>query len=387
MDTQTAHTVLVAHPNPELYGADRMLLESVIGLVDAGSRVVVTLPDHGPLVSELEGSGAEVELCPTPVLRKSYANPMGLGRLAAETVRDTYHGLKLLRQVRPDVIYVSTVTIPLWLVLAKLIRRPVVAHVHEAENSAPRLVRWALAAPLHLATLIFSNSQYSTSVIVNAIPRLNTKISQLSNGVHGPATIVPGRDQTTPPIRLLYVGRLSSRKGVDIAIDAVSKLIHRGHSIHLDIVGAVYPGYEWYEDELRVKVAELKLSTDVTFHGFHADIWPFLANTDIALVLSRIDEPFGNTAVEALLAARPLVVSDTSGLREAAGGYASARFVPVDSPNSVAEAVEFITVNWEKYQDSALADAQLAAKKHSPANYQQQIRDAIQSLQKIRSQR
>ena len=37
-------TVLVIHPSVELYGADRMLLESVAALTEAGWRIVVVVP-------------------------------------------------------------------------------------------------------------------------------------------------------------------------------------------------------------------------------------------------------------------------------------------------------------------------------------------------------
>ncbi|WP_449372194.1 glycosyltransferase family 4 protein [Arthrobacter psychrolactophilus] len=382
MKKQTVPTVLVAHPNPELYGADRMLLESVRGLVDAGSRVVVTLPDTGPLVSELQASGAIVEICPTPVLRKSYLTPRGLWKLAGETVKDTYLGVKLLLRISPDVVYVSTITVPLWIILAKLTRHPVVAHVHEAENSAARPVRWALAAPLCLATSILSNSRFSTSVIITAIPKLEERISQIANGVHGPNSVVDARSQIAAPLRLLYVGRLSSRKGVDIAIDTVAELARRGREVHLDVVGAVYPGYEWYEAQLRHTVDEGGLDGNVTFHGFQTDVWPFLAAADIALVLSRIDEPFGNTAVEAILAGRPLVVSDTSGLREAAANYRSVKFVPSDKPTSVADAIDHITERWEEYRTASEISAKVAAERHSPESYRQKICAAVQTIQK-----
>ncbi len=38
-------TVLFAHPMAELYGSDRVLLESVIGVVQSGGRAVVVLPE------------------------------------------------------------------------------------------------------------------------------------------------------------------------------------------------------------------------------------------------------------------------------------------------------------------------------------------------------
>ena len=58
--------VLVAHPGAELYGSDRVVLESVRALAAAGCTVTVALPGHGPLVAPLERAGATVVLCPSP---------------------------------------------------------------------------------------------------------------------------------------------------------------------------------------------------------------------------------------------------------------------------------------------------------------------------------
>jgi hypothetical protein len=61
-------SLLVVHPGAELYGADRVLLESATAL-SAAFDVTVALPGPGPLVGELESRGVRVELCPMPVLR------------------------------------------------------------------------------------------------------------------------------------------------------------------------------------------------------------------------------------------------------------------------------------------------------------------------------
>ena len=77
---RSRRTILVAHPGSELYGSDRVLLESVSGLLDDGWDVLVTVPADGPLVAELRRRGARVELCPSPVLRKSVLRPAGFAR-------------------------------------------------------------------------------------------------------------------------------------------------------------------------------------------------------------------------------------------------------------------------------------------------------------------
>ena len=230
MPAVPSRVVLVAHPSPDLYGSDRVLLGSVSGLTAAGWRVVVTVPGPGPLVPELDRLGAEVRICPTPVLRKAALRPRGLVTLAREVATGTVAGLRLLRSVRPAVVYVNTLTIPWWFVLARLTGRPAVGHVHVAEDWSP-LLRWALITPLRLARTVIANSRYTRRVLAAQDPRVAARTVVLANPVPAP------RDVGPPPARvegrLGYVGRLAPRKGVDVAIRALALLRAGGTRRHI----------------------------------------------------------------------------------------------------------------------------------------------------------
>lgn len=366
-------TYLMAHPSADLYGSDRVLLESVEALIETDAEVVVTLPSDGPLVSEIEHRGARVELCPTPVLRKSMLSPLGFLLLIMASIRGLVAGVNLVRRVRPDAVYVNTITIPLWLVVARVTQRASVCHVHEAEGSASLLVQRALAAPLFLSDRIISNSEFSTAVLTRSFRRLGARTKIILNGVIGPEEVVPPRTRLDGGLRALYVGRLSERKGVDVAVEAVAQMHERGTPVQLDIVGAVFPGYEEYEDVLRNLVERRGLGDAVTFHGFQADVWPHLAAADVLVVPSRLDEPFGNTAVEALLAERAVVVSDTSGLREASAGYESAYRVAPNDPRAIAAALEVCTHQWPELVTSVERDRKEAEDRHSLRRYRDTI--------------
>lgn len=375
-----ASSVLVAHPSPDLYGSDRVLIESVRGLVAGGMSVTVTLPAQGPLTAEIEEAGATVVICPTPVIRKSILTPRGFASFSLHLARGIIAGSRLMRTAKPDVIYVNTLTIPLWSVLARAFGKPVLTHVHEAERSAPRIFRFLLSAPLLLSRSVIANSDFSAAVVADSVRGLAARTVVVYNGVAGPPDPEAARTDLAPAVRLLYVGRLSSRKGVDVAVSALGSIVKRGVSASLDVVGAVFPGYEWYELELRDMVDNLGLSEHVTFHGFTPDVWPHLARTDIVLVPSRLDEPFGNTAVEALLAGRPVIVSDTSGLREAAGNYRSAQLVSPGDAGALAEAVERVVDNWPAYRDHAQTDAAAALARHSPQGYGARISAELKAV-------
>lgn len=374
---QPQRTILMAHPGAELYGADRVFLESARALQREGWRVAVTLPHTGPLVEELDRCGIPVVLCPAPVLRKSLLNPRGLLTLFAESVRGAVRGLAVLKSTTPDLVYVNTLTIPLWSALARLTGRRVLTHVHEAEGAASAFMRRALAAPCLLSTSLVANSKYSAAILTEALPRLAGRTSVVYNGVPGPATLPLLRGELAGGIRLLYVGRLSPRKGVDVAVRAIALARDRGVAATLDLVGAVFPGYEWYEVELKELVRDLFIEDLVHFRGFHPSVWPFLSAADAAVVPSRLDEPFGNTAVEAILSGRPVIVTDSSGLREAAGGYTAVQFVRPDRPDDIADAIGALSAQWRHFGESARLDAETAAERHSPEAYGRSIVDAV----------
>jgi glycosyltransferase involved in cell wall biosynthesis len=371
---------LVAHPSADMYGSDRVLLESVEGFVDAGNRVTVTLPADGPLVPLLEQRGARVVFTPTLVLRKSLLTPRGLIELLSQTITGLREGRRLVRDVRPSVIWTNTITIPLWTVLARLFRIPSVVHVHEAEGSASKLVMRALAFPLLFADQLVANSNYSAGVLRDSFAALGKRTTVVYNGVVGPDEPTTPRETLDEELRVLYVGRLSPRKGPDLIIDAIAALRERGVPARLDLVGAVFPGYEWFEQQLRDAITALDVEDRVTLRGFQDNPWSFLAASDVLVVPSRLDEPFGNTAVESVLAARPVIVSDTSGLREAAWGYRSAQQVEPGDANDIADALERVWNDWSRFRSDAVTDEAVARERHSVTTYQRRIADAAATV-------
>lgn len=378
--TADAPVFFLAHAGAELYGADRVFLESAKALVAAGAQVAVALPCGGPLVKMLDDAGARVFICPSPVLRKSMLNPLGLLRLAGEAVAGAVRGIRLLRKIRPDALYVNTVTIPLWPVLGKLLRLPVLVHVHEAERTAAKLVRTALALPLMCATRIVCNSHYSAQALAEALPRLAGRTKVVYNGLPGPPAPAAARTTLGPPLRVLYVGRLSQRKGVHTAIDAVVLARAAGLDVELDIVGAVFEGNEAYLDSLHEQVAARDAGGAVHFHGFDPDVWKWFSACDVAVVPSAGDEPFGDTAVEAVLAGRPVIASRTPGLAEATGGYACVQLVEAGDPASMAAALALVQSQWPDLAAAAAKDAAVAAARHSPARYGSRIQAELMDL-------
>ncbi|MCU1476598.1 MAG: putative glycosyl transferase [Subtercola sp.] len=373
-------TVLFAHPMAELYGSDRVLLESVIGVVQSGGQAVVVLPESGPLEKVLRDAGAAVRFCPSPVLRKSSLRPRGLLKLVAETLPDLRAARAVIRRVRPDVVYVNTVTIPLWIAAARSLRVPVLNHIHEAEASVPRPIAAALNLPLLFASRLIANSRFSVGVLAKTSPRLAARTTVVPNGVVGPELPPIAREELVGGLHIVYVGRLSERKGPLVAVDALGLLGERGVSATLDLIGAPIPGQHEYMTTLHEHVAAAGITDRVWFYGFDPNIWQHLERADVVVVPSLYNEPFGNTAVEALLAARPVIVSDTSGLREATEGFRSARRVTPGDPASLADELEAVCAAWPDCREDARADRTRAVERHSTETYRRTIATLLLEL-------
>lgn len=368
----SAPRVLVVHPSPDLYGSDRMLLEAVAAFKGDGWDVDVVLPGDGPLVGELARYRCRIAFAPILVLRKAFLRPAGLVPLAVQSARSVLPTLRLIASSKPDLVYVNTLTIPGWLLAGRLARRRVLAHVHEAESEAPRIVAVGLAVPLLAAHRVVVNSRATGRVLAGAIGALAGRIELVYNGVPGPVDPVPPRQRLEGPVRLVAVGRLSPRKGTDVAVDALARLREQGVAACLTLVGSVFPGYEWYEQQLRDQVHRLGLEDAVTFTGFVADPSAALAAADIALVPSRV-EPFGNTAIEAQLALRPVVVGATQGLVETVddGRYGSlaAPGDPADLCTRIGELVD----EWPAALERARAARERALAAFSPQQYRRAL--------------
>ena len=230
-------TILVAHPSPDLYGSDRQLLETIRALIDAGHRVNTALPASGPLVPELEALGARVAVVPFTVLRKSLLSPRSLAGLAARAVGEIARLRSLIRADGADLLLVNTVTLPWWAPAGRAAGVPVLAHVHEAEDTQNLLVRAGLNAPLLAASRVVVNSQAARDTLVRAQPLLERRTRVVHNGVPGPQTEPTPLRERTPhaTFRVAMVGRLSPRKGVDVALDALGHLRADGLNASLSV--------------------------------------------------------------------------------------------------------------------------------------------------------
>ncbi len=306
---------------------------------------MVLLPEEGPLLQELVSAGFPFRIESFPVLRKSLLSARGILELGVALPRTLVRSLRTFRELGPGLVYVSTLTMPYWLAVSRMLRVPAVCHVHEAEEGLPKALAVGLTAPLLWASRLVANSRATAEWLTHHNRRLEARTSVVVNGFEFESDY-PRLRRHEDPARLVLVGRLNPRKGQDVAIETAALLVRQGKNVELELVGSPFRGYEWFEDSLRARARELGIRDRVGFSGFVSPVRDAYERADIVLVPSII-EPFGNVAVEAMGLGRPVVVSRVGGLREIVEDGVTGLFCRPNDPADLALAVNRILDDFE----------------------------------------
>lgn len=134
-----------------------------------------------------------------------------------------------------------------------------------------------------------------------------------------PESMVPApmRSDRKQALHLLFVGRLESRKGIDVLLAAAPSLLERFPNAILDIVGddtIVRPDGRTYKDEFLETDLPSSIAERVIFHGRveEDELRAFYRACDIFVAPSRY-ESFGLVFLEAMMFGKPVIGCDAGG--------------------------------------------------------------------------
>lgn len=226
--------------------------------------------------------------------------------------------LRLLARERFDVVHAHWL-IPQGLVAvaAKLVLRRTPALLSTAHGSDLYGLRGALFSALKRvvirrsnAVTVVSQAMKNHAVSMEAGPE---RISVISMGVDMANTFMPGGHLARCNEELLFVGRLTTQKGLELLIRAMPHVVKTRPGVTLTIVGRGP-----HEKTLQALSKALGLAQSIKFLGAIAnEKLPELYRRATALVFpSLTDEGFGLVCVEALACECPVIASDLPAARE-----------------------------------------------------------------------
>lgn len=376
------------YPPYAVGGAEILASEVAAGLERLGHEVLVLTSSHGLEKPERDGRVWRI-LRDFPVAHFHSSQTVAQQFRQVRNYYRRYHcpanGRDLRRivsDVRPDVLYIWEITgigvTSLLKSLAKL-NIPTVFHLGsywllyagspETEQSRLRLRKlkqWligrfpALPSASFIAVSATVKGRYVEAgfdaerieVIYNGIDPLFFDMPRIERS-----------DGKKEHYNLLFTGRLRLEKGVLIILKALDLLRYQmggTFPLHLDILGS---GDKIYIDELQTFLHERNLAEAVSFRGWipQRELLTYYDTSDIMLVPSLWQEPFGLVVAEAMARGLPVIASDVGGPAEIITRDADGILVPPGEEQALAAAIKQLLEHPEKREQLSRA-AQVSAK-------------------------
>jgi phosphatidyl-myo-inositol alpha-mannosyltransferase len=243
----------------------------------------------------------------------------------------------LFRDIKPDVVHLQDALAPtLGLVAGAAARRlglPVVGTFHTWFRRSPGY--WAFRRPLQRRLDRLAARIAVSRPVVQAMSRyFHAEYEVIPNGVNVGYFHPNGRRPSDALIRgprLLFLGRLDPRNGLDTVLAALPQILAAYPAARLTVVGDG-PLRRRYETTARA------LGTSVHFAGAVFAERPDYYGTADLYLCPTTKASFGITLLEAMACGTPMIVSDITGFRELVDGGAEAVLVPKDDPGAWARA-------------------------------------------------
>lgn len=129
------------------------------------------------------------------------------------------------------------------------------------------------------------------------------------------------------------VGRLSEQKGMEYFIDAIPAVLKQHSKTKFLIIGKGE-----LEEELKKRVADLKVEDAVIFMGYRSDIQNLMSQLDLE-VLSSLWEGFPLIPIEAFSVGRTVVATGVDGTLEIVQNEENGLMIEPRKPDQIAEAI------------------------------------------------
>jgi len=321
-------------------------LQTILRFLDpAAVHRTVLLPRPGEVSALLEGSGAAdriwyepawienlVEPWTRPMRRQDFLAPLplralraagNLGRMAVAVARTAAR----VRREGFDLVYCNGTTADfVGALVSGLTGVPALWHMrYTAVPPALAPLHQRLAASRAVARIVCVSA-----ATARLVEHCADKAVVIHNGVDTDA-FAPGRcpgrlraELALPDDTIVFGshGRVLARKGylemVKAACAALALLSRAERErCHFVVVGDTPQDFRPdHVEECRSLAEKLGIARHVTFTGFRADVRPYLADWDVAVVPSVYPDPLPRAVIESMAAGKPVIAFDVGGVRE-----------------------------------------------------------------------
>lgn len=291
-------------------GVEVMTLDILEGLSSKGCQIfcVINGWNDGDFPERLQKLGIPYQ-------------PVKLGWFYLKKINWTFHTFlhlprallslyRILTTIDHDLIYLTSYRFLVF--LAWISHKPIVFHVHDALSKD----RQFLLLRGYLDTKICKYIAVSDAIRddLEKLGIASEKIVRIYNGVS--LDFVQNEElenHASKTVNIGIVGQVISRKGHELAIEALKLITDQSQSARLYIVGK---GDDDYIKMLKEKIEAYELQDKVIWRGFKTNKKEIYEGIDILIAPSVDSEPFGLIAAEANACCIPVIATKVGGLIE-----------------------------------------------------------------------
>jgi colanic acid/amylovoran biosynthesis glycosyltransferase len=210
--------------------------------------------------------------------------------------------------------------------------------VHANDIFVPANFEIGLFEIMSSASAIIAVSDFAAKQLRERFPEHAGRVHRIYNGIDC-AQFKPAQFEQPPLI--LSIGRLITKKGFDVLIDACALLRQRGHGLRCEIIGEG-PLFE----ELQARIHRQNLREHVHLAGpqTQSEIATRLSKATVFALPCRIDpdgamDNLPTVVMEAMATALPVVSTDIGGISEMVSDRETGLLVAQNDPAETADAI------------------------------------------------
>jgi len=326
-----ARTVLLCshQAGKRLFGGERSFLDVLHALYFNGFNVVATLPsaDNAQYLEIVRSMAQEVRVFPY-----SWGKGDPLLSLRAEPLFRA-----IIREVRPDVVYVNTIVLTAPLMAARLCGIPSIVHAREIPTH-DRALQQALG--VEGPDMVKQVLRSCVELIANS--RATARCFAITGRSHPVIPNIVDLDQFDFPNRIegdvVRFGLISSngaKKGIEDVVELAKLCKHAVPSARFRIIGPL--------SSLLIRdylTGKRSAPENVEFMDYVNLPQEALASVNVVLNFSHFQESFGRTVLEGMAAGRPCIAYEWGALPELIEHGVTGFLVPYRQPRAAIEYVK-----------------------------------------------
>ncbi len=328
--------ILVVHQGYEMYGSDRMLLNSLESLrvVYNNATIELALPKSGLLSTEVAKLSLVdlISFVPFGVIRKADLKRFNF-KIFYHITLGLYNRYRKIRKY--DLVYVNSIVILDLLILSCFVKNRMIIHIHEIPDGVVGSV-FKFLLRKSKSQLIAVSSEVKNYFSLE-------KIDVIPNGVTG---FEFNEKVVGDSINLLIIGRINHQKGQMFFLNSFVKLNKETRSrYNVRIVGDVFEDQVHFKNEILNIINAHCLEAYVHIFPFSDRPSEHFEWAHIVALPSTKPESFGLVAAEGMSAGCAILGANLGGLKDIIDDQVNGWFYEPNNENDLVAKLQFIGTN------------------------------------------